>query len=273
MLMNRVWGHVLAGLAVLAGVAAVSPACVHNDSTIFIREVVAPQFAHPGMACVFTPDPAQAFSWSGLLDVSLANGYNAVYLVGNQMLATVNANQLQTETSTVTIQGAIVRITSADGHELDRYTRLTSATISPSTGSTPGYATVSATIIDVRRILSGSAAVQNVIASPLGQSGFARLVTYVRVFGQTLGGQSVESNEFEYPVDVCNGCLISFTNNPNYPTPNCVGNAAAGTATSQTQIPCYPGQDLAIDCNACQGDPACQGAYQPAPAAPDAGSG
>jgi hypothetical protein len=274
MLMKRVWVHVVAGLSLLtgAGVALIAfSACVHNDSTIFVRDALASQYVSNGSVCMWTSDPAQTYHSSGVLDVALRQQYDGVFLVGNQMVAQANSSQLQTETSTFTIQGAVVRITNAKGVERRAFTTTTSASISPASGNTPGYAAVIVPIVDPETIQSAPETV-NILNALLGQSGFARLITYVRFFGHSLGGQSLESNEFEFPVDVCNGCLINYSNNPNYPIPNCVGNASV-TSTSQAQIPCFPGQDLNIDCSACQGNTAgCRGAYQVLPGL-DAGSG
>jgi hypothetical protein len=80
-----------------------------------------------------------------------------------------------------------------------------------------------------------------------------RLVVYVKFFGTTLGGQYVESDNFEFPVDVCAGCLIVFSNadvNPNDKFPNCQGNPSAMNQT--VTVPCS-GQDGAVDCQACKG--------------------
>ena len=116
--MMRVWGHVLAGLSLVAGVTAAGSmvaACVHDDSTIFVNEVLAPQFVTPGMACTFTADPTQLHITSGALDTGITSSYNAVFLVGNQIVPRGNPNQPQTETSYVNIQGAVVRILDSDG--------------------------------------------------------------------------------------------------------------------------------------------------------------
>ena len=67
----------------------------------------------------------------------------------------------------------------------------------------------------------------------------------------------MESGEFEFPVDVCQGCLIAYGNNidPTCPTvPNCgifAKAAASNTSTSSSmtvQEPCIFGQDLAVSC-------------------------
>jgi hypothetical protein len=268
MLMKRVWVHVVAGLSLLAGAGSAFSACVHNDSTIFVRDALASQYVSSGSTCMWTSDPAQTYHSSGVLDVALREQYDGVFLVGNQMVAQANSSQLQTETSTFTIQGAVVRITNAQAIKRREFTTTTSATISPASGNTPGYAAVIVRIVDPETIQTAPETVKILT----GESGFARLITTVRFFGHTLGGQSLESNEFEFPIDVCNGCLINYSNNPNYPIPNCVANPSV-TSMAQTQIPCFPGQDLNIDCTVCQGNIAgCRGAYQVLPGL-DAGGG
>ena len=120
--MKRVWGNGLTGLMLLVGVAAASggtPACVHDDSTIFVSDVLAPQFVTAGMACTFTADPTQPTLGQGTLDTALSPEYTAEFLVGNQIVPAGNPNQPQTETSFVTIKGAVVRIVDSGGNQLN----------------------------------------------------------------------------------------------------------------------------------------------------------
>ncbi len=245
--MKRVWGHVLTGLVLVAAASAAVPACVHDDSTIFVSDVLAPQYVTAGMACSFTADPTQPIIASGVLDVGLTLNYTAVFLVGNQIVPRGDPNQPQTETSFVTLEGAVVRIVDSNGNQLNTYTQPTAATIPPSSGTTPGYVSVALTIID-----SGTGATFSNL------KGTVPVVSYVRFFGHTLGGDSVESNEFGFPIEICQSCLVSFPaaeESPSLPTPNC---ALAGAASSAaTSVPCFIGQDLAVDCSECQGSPAC----------------
>jgi hypothetical protein len=263
--MKRVWGHVLTGLSFLAaGAVAFAAACVHDDSTIFVQDVLAPQEVSANQPCVFTSSTTQAVLPSGVLDVAFRDHYDPTYLVGNQMVPEQNTQQLTTETSTVNIQGAVVRITDAAGNQLSTFTRLAGGTIYPSTGGVPGYAPITVTTIDHDTVV-------NVMKSALP----VRLVTYARFFGKTLGGRYVESNEFEFPVDVCRGCLITFSaqdinTSGLYPIPNCIG---SGTASTMQSVPCVIGQDLLIDCIQCQYVPECQGAWHGGIIMPDAGGG
>ncbi len=272
--MKRVWGHVLAGSALLAIGGAAFSACVHNDSSIFVQDVLAPQEVSNGQSCTFTSATTQPVLSSGVLDVDFRYNYNPTYLVGNQLVAEANAQQLVTETSTITIQGAVVRITDAAGNQLANYTRLASGTIYPAVGGVPGYAPISVTAVIDNSTVANNATIRSTVINAPPRTASVRLVTYVRFFGNTLGGRYVESDEFEFPVDVCRGCLITFSPqdiSPNAPVPNCLGNSAAGSSTAQQTLPCVVGQDLSIDCVQCQGIPDCAGAYQGGPL--DGGAG
>ncbi|MDP9033683.1 MAG: hypothetical protein M3O50_02670 [Myxococcota bacterium] len=234
--MKRLWGHVLAGLSLLFGAAAVFPACVHDNSAIFVRDVLAPILVTNSAGCAYSADPAQAYITSGVLDVALRSEYDATYLVGNQLVPEVNPGQLQTETSIVTVQGGVVRITDSAGTQLRTFTRLASTSINPASGGIPTYGAVTVTTIDALT-LANSADVQSRVVSG---GGTVRLVTFVRFFGTTTGGKSVESGEYEFPVDICRNCLVRC------------GTTTAGAAMSE---PCAYGQDapVTIDCTATGG--------------------
>jgi hypothetical protein len=251
MLMKRVWGHLLVGLSLLCGAAVAAPACVHNDSSFFVHGVLQLPLVTPGQTCTFTGDPTQPVISGGTFDVALKDGYAPEFLLGNQMVPESNGQQLQTETSTINVQGAIVRITDAAGNQLKSFTSLAAGTVYPASGTVPGYAPIQVETLDSATAIAAIAAVGG---------GIVPLVTYVKFFGNTLGGKYIESNEFEFPVDVCSGCLIVFSSsdiNPCYTVPNCKG-GGTGASTSSLSVPCIQGQDRAIDCSACSaGNPAC----------------
>ena len=262
-LMKSVLGHCLTGLAVIAVGVGVTSACVHNDSSLFVQDVIFPTPVSAGQTCTFSANANQTFLPRGVLDVAFRQEYAPWYLVANQMNAVANAQQLQTETSTINVQGAIVRVTDAAGNLLNTYTSLTSGTIYPSTGSVPGYTPLSITAIDQKTV-------QSIIASKgalLANQGTTTLVSFAKFFGHTLGGTYVESNEFQFPVEVCQGCLVVYSaadvnTTPGILSPNCLGNAAAGgSSASSLPVPCVFGQDTPIDCAQCQEYVSCRGAY------------
>jgi hypothetical protein len=273
--MKRVWGHVLTGLMMVAGTGAAGglvPACVHDNSSIFVSNVLAPQYVSAGMACSFTADPTQPVIATGTLDLGLVGEYSAVFLVGNQLVPRGDPNQPQTETAIVTIEGAVIRVVDSNGNQLSTYTQPVAATIPPSSGTTPGYASMAATIID----RTASNALIGALNTDRGS--LLRVVSNVRFFGHTLGGDSVESGEFGFPVDVCYGCLVSFPlteNDNNLPTPNCKNAGAASSSSSSTSVPCVTGQDLPVDCSTCVPRAVCEfgvSTTAPTPGGTDAGA-
>ncbi len=264
--MKRIWGFVFGGV-VVASVGGLSlSACAHDDSTIFVQSVLAPPLVMPGTAeCIYTADPTQAALSSGKLDIALRDTYDAAFLLANQIVARGDPSAPQTETSIVNIKGAVVRITDSNGMVLNSYTRLASAVIAPAQGTTPGYAAVApVTIID-----------QGTVAG-LGNLAFddvRRLVVFIKFYGDTLGGQYVESDDFQFPVDVCNQCLITFALsdiNPGCENINCLGNPGSTTGQAPT-VPCDL-EDFGVDCQACLGSPFCNPPCIPRPTV-DGGAG
>ncbi|HXX66248.1 MAG TPA: hypothetical protein VEK07_03650 [Polyangiaceae bacterium] len=254
--MKRFWGRALAG-AVLVGVPAVFvPACAHDDTTLFVYDVLAQPTVTPGQSCTFTSSVTQPFINGGLLDIDLSVSYEAEFLIGNQMIAQANPNAPKTETSFIQVQGAVVTIKDSTGSQvLAQYTDNSSVTVPPASGGTPGFAPVGITIVDANTVLK------------YGANGL-RVLTFTQFFGVTLGGQSVQSNVYEFPVDMCEGCLIDYLNAPGYPLPNCVNSANVAAPMSE---PCIPGQDLAISCLLCLDNTDCNPQVQPFPT-PDAGA-
>ena len=238
--MNRRWGQLVLVSVVVAIASALAPACVHDDSSVFIRDVLAPPISAAGGMCIYSNDPAQAFQSEGTIDVGLTGSYVAPLLVGNQLEPTADPTQGRTETNRVTIQGAVVRLTDASGNQLTSFTAPTSATIDPLQGTTPSYSPVFVQLVDIGTVRS--------LAVPQGAA--KQLVANIKVFGVTLGGKSVESNEFQYPISACNGCLVTFpmgSSSPFYSLPNCLGmNTTAATTTA-----CIVGQDQIIPCTEC----------------------
>jgi hypothetical protein len=268
MLMKRVWGHLLAGVTLFSGGFVALAACKHDDSTLFVQDVLAAQPVTQGQQCSFTNDPTQPFISSGVLDIALRDEYSPTYLIGNQSVPEVNSQQLQTETNIITVQWAVVRVTDIAGNQLSTFTWDTSTTVYPSSGSVPGYAPVNVTVVDSNTIMNDTELLANV-----ANQGTTRLITYVTFVGKTTGGNSIQSDEFEFPVDVCSGCLINFSaadENTLRPLPNCL--FGAQMAASSIPSPCVIGQDAVVDCSQCLGFEACHGAVAAGSSVVDAGT-
>jgi hypothetical protein len=237
-------GFAFAGAAVIGGTVAVVSACAENNQTIFIRAVQAKSTSGD---CVVPADPERARVSSGIIDLALASSYSATILVGNQMIPRGDPVNVRAESSRVILKGAVVRVMRADGTEIRAYTRLAQGFVEPAGGNTPGYGNIAVDIIDAESAAGIGAGLQK------GQA--IRLLARLKVFGTTLGGKDVETGEFEFPVDVCLGCLVRFTPDPT--TNECCTGTTQGT---QSTTECAPGQDTPSDCSNCRviGGPGCE---------------
>ncbi|MGH7439643.1 MAG: hypothetical protein ACRENE_28465 [Polyangiaceae bacterium] len=248
--MNPLAKHMAAGTILLGAAAAASSACVHDNSSLFIKMVLAPPSVTQGMNCTFTNDPTQMEISRGTLDIDFQAGYQATFLVGNQLVPQGDPTKPTTETSRISLTGGIVRITDTSGHEIKKFSEATSGTIDPLSGTNPGYlAVLGFPLLDVATVQGMAASLGD--PTSLAPRPIVELDTYVRFYGYTLGGQYVESGEFEFPVDVCMGCLVSFSaasTNPAEALPNCNGSSASTTAG--VTVPCGL-EDFGIDCSLC----------------------
>lgn len=83
-----------------------------------------------------------------------------------------------------------------------------------------------------------------------GQPPAEQVLAFARIQAQTLGGLTVESQEFQFPITVCSKCLVDF------PAP--VGGEACPLPTvvsagEDKKKVCNPGQDTRVSCLACRG--------------------
>jgi hypothetical protein len=247
--MKRFIGGVLAAGIVLT----VASACVENKGTLFVQGVMAPPIAMAGTGCIFDPQATSTLQlYQGVLDIAFSNTYSPVFLMANEMVPRGSTAQLRVETSRVQLQGATVRLTDATGAQITAFTALSGGYVRESDGNTPGYGAFAVTVIDPDTV-------EGVLRPQLTtRYSSKRVIAYVKPYGQTLGGLHVEAGEYQWPIEVCNGCLVSFpvdAQDPLQPTPNCLN---AGTGAASINSPCFFGQDQIIDCRLCPNNPACQ---------------
>ncbi len=224
---------------------ASSASCVDNDGSILIIGLLAPPTSSGSGAsatCTYTANVDGPFLSNGAMDIAFAQQYTPVLLLGNQLVATGNAELDRVETNNVNIEGAIVRVTSASGASLDKYTVPGTSFLFASSGGTPGLAAYGTTLIS-----------PNATAALGTFTGTKRVISYVKVFGTTTGGTHIESGEVPFSINVCDGCLVVFPTEADDPAqvkqPNCLASGTTG-GTTITQ-PCSVGQDQPVDCRLC----------------------
>lgn len=214
----------LGGVTVLA-----TASCADNDSSLFIKGAMAPTGE-----CIFEAEGDAALALTGIMDVAYASTYTLPLLVGNQLIARGDADKLRTETARVVIRGAVVNVLSADGAAtFASFSTNAGGFVDPASGSDPGWGVsfVNAISNDLANQLRGELA--------LFES--QELNVSVYVYGDTLGGDEVESSTLTFPLFVCNGCLVDCSSADD--NGNCDNFPPEGL-----ELSCFPGQDLPLPC-------------------------
>jgi hypothetical protein len=232
--MQRFASLVLASLAV-----APSFGCAENESSLYIEGVLAVEES----GCVARPEPGATLRSFGVLDLALREDYTAVLLVGNQLSTQGDRNRLRTETARLVLTGAEVRIHDLADNLLDEYTVRANGFVDPApSADSPGFGSVAVTIIQ-----------------PESNIDVGDFIVKIRVFGETLGHQEIESSELQFPLTVCRGCLISFPLEALEIIDAETG-AVGCVADENDQIAegfCAAGQDEPVDCRLCGSNPFC----------------
>lgn len=215
--MKNLWRGAFAILFLGLSVALFAPACVDNESSLFVRNV-----AQPSCDLITTDSPEIG---EGFLDTRYQCGYSAVLIIGNQLVKRGDDNKLQTETSRVEIKSADVQVLDPNGAVLGEFSVPASGFIDPATNTLPGYGMTEILMID------------GATGKKINDGGLQFVTSRVVVRGRTLGGLDLKTAPFDFPIAVCNGCLCQVPADDT-----CVG--ADGTPTEK----CLIVHDTQFDC-------------------------
>ncbi|MDI1436095.1 hypothetical protein [Polyangium sorediatum] len=181
-------------------------------------------------------------TFRGTLDVAFATEYSVPLLVGNQLVRRGNAATLRTETSRVVFESVDVHTFDSSGNELGAFTAPATGFADPSTGVEPGYGIVHVVMVD-----SGTSALA-VGGAMGGRASPVEVTASVIIRGRTLGGEEIATGEWQFPVDVCRGCLVYYA--PEADDPLTVERDCSLTADAPAGL-CRPGLDNPVDCRLC----------------------
>ena len=234
------------------------PSCADNNSSMFLVGVM-----HlDNTTCVAKADNTATTLAGGILDLAFTQSYSGFVLVGNQLTERGSREQLRTETSRVTLRGAEVTLTTLDGKVLGTYSTVGTGFVDAADGDVPAYSAMSV----------------NIIPSALGTNPAlleaGAVVAKIRVFGDTLGNTAVTSSQLDFPIRICQGCLVAYPTSAAELGP--VGSpykcSKAPTESQSTDpLPCVIGQDETFPCTACSAavelchDPSQNPSYGPTP--------
>ncbi|HWA77559.1 MAG TPA: hypothetical protein VG937_34720 [Polyangiaceae bacterium] len=233
----------LSVLSIAALTSLAASGCEENESMLFIKGVLAIETTN----CVAKPESGGTLKAFGRVDTSLANGYVAALLVGSQLTQRGSREQLRTETARLTLEGAEITLNDAAGNPLpigtNPFTSSGTGFVDPAGGTQPGFGAIFVEVIP--------AGIMPDVATALGGGGVVQ--AKIRVFGTTLGGQAIESGDYTFSVEVCNGCLISYPTSADSSQPGQDFECGMATSTSSTDTICAIGQDQVTPCTLCSG--------------------
>jgi hypothetical protein len=232
--MNHIFRSIGRAAILFGALGMGAGACTDSLTGFFIQGNVA--LVAP--ACSARADATVATVGTGRLDVALRLDYVATLLVGSQLAPRADKANLRSETMITNITGAEVQLYTDTGELDTEFTVPASGIIPPSGSADPGFGIIEATLIPAATGL----ALANELTS---RSEVRTRVAQVKVFGETLGGEDVESAEFPYVIRVCEGCMIEFPPADLDGNRNCVG------VDTNPEPPCHVGQDDLIPCTAC----------------------
>ncbi|MET0792452.1 MAG: hypothetical protein ABW061_13105, partial [Polyangiaceae bacterium] len=246
------------------GTLALTSSCADNNSSLFVIGVIDTN----STSCVAKADTTVGFLANGTMDVLFTSSYTASVLVGNQLTQRGSREQLRTETSRISLRGAEVTLTTLDGRDLGigigSYSTVGTGFVDASAGDVPSYASMAVNVIPplsrdrIDALLSATSVV----------------LAKIRVFGDTLGNVSITSSELDFPINICEGCLVRYPADAADPLQGANMPYKCTTAASTTQTtdvaPCVLGQDAAFSCTFCSAaydecrDPKLNKSYTPA---------
>lgn len=230
--MMRLTGPTIAVAFAALVTVAVAPGCRESESSLVLLKAVNP--AKPP-DCTISGEEGQLARDEGYLDLSARRTHIMASVIKNQLTSLEDPDKGRTETATIMVEGATVRVEDTQGKVYGQYTDDGVVSIKPG-GGTQAYSTM---VVNTD--------VGNALAKEFDENKNLQekvVISYVSVFGRTLGGVFVKSNEFRYPITVCNGCLRAYVK-VEAGRPVCDG---AIEATDKDKLPCIPGQDQPFDC-------------------------
>lgn len=224
---------------------AYASGCKESESEFFIKGVASFQGS-----CTAQAQSDQLLLFEGVLDSSFERDYSAALLFGNQLTRTDRApdEKVRTETSRISVQSAEVTVETGAGEIIKEYSVPVSGFADPTKSGEPGFGLVAVPLIDAKTGIQ------------LGNTGNpVKVNTRVKLFGRTLGGVEVHSNEFNFLVTVCKGCLVAYDPTLNDAGAESQPNCLLPATSAATTAPCQVGQDAPVPCSLCTGSNAfCQ---------------
>lgn len=248
------------GLSALVLCGLTSMRCENNATTFFIRQMNAPQVS--GTTCTIPIEPTAQRIAEGTMDVGIRDDYFVSPLMQNALVAVANPNFGRIESNGVNVQGFVVELHegSPDGALIERPFSVYQTTFVPAAvAGAPSFQIATLQVIPPpigQRLRSEVCVIDRTGVTencpvPRIRERVKRIIVRINAFGETQGHVPIESPVYDFPVNVCCGCTVTFPSDSDQsemlrPGPDCsAGVALVGPAQ------CFPGMDFPLDCRAC----------------------
>ncbi len=163
-------------------------------------------------------DAEDVFLVSGIVDIALRDNYIINPVVRNNLVDVTQQKGLQTSDARIATNGIVLRSAEIEYSPLDGIagnipnTRVVplSGTVSELSSMTLfNFPLIEPEVMEALRSSETFFLIDDAnTARPKRTS--VTLLTSIRIKGETLDGRSTESEPFLFPVEVCNGCMITF---------------------------------------------------------------
>jgi hypothetical protein len=236
---SKPWAFVLPILTIQAFSACVEP----NDGDLVIQQ--AQPLVPEGSGCIASTDET-AYISTGTVDLAVAQNYKVFPLVRNN-IRDVNETKryavtdARLNTKAVSLKKAKVKYHTQEAFSVqlpDREVPLSASV------ATQGLTTVAVELLTPALVRQFRNADEFIVRGSQGEIRPARtsidLIVGITMEGETQDGNTVESNEFEFNLRVCNGCLVTYY-------PGCTN----GTEEDTSGDVCVVGWESPISCAVC----------------------
>lgn len=204
--MKKLWKGACALVLTAFGVLAAAPGCVEAEAPFFIIGALVP-------SCdALTVDSPVLLG--GRMDLRYTCSYNAVLLLGNQLIRRGDDATLKVETARISITGFDVQLLDAAENPIQRADGSTAEFSVPSNGfvdaaraGQPGEGFATALLID------GATAQElgNRLLDDTSENDITTVIARITGRGRTLGGDDVKTRPWDFPIDITYNSLCYCT--------------------------------------------------------------
>ncbi len=206
------------------------------------------------------------FQTNGTIDMALRNNYQATLMVENNLVDVANAKGFSPNETRISTNAIMLRSATIEFSALDQLTaEIPPRRNIPLSGTISEETQLMLTGVEIldANTVSQIRNSQEFISTARGEAKPVRtsvtLLARIRLKGETIDGREAESNEFLYPIEVCNGCRVLYppdmvTPRGGYLTcPSPSPDIEVDAATSETCESARGMDGLFVDCQTCQG--------------------